>query len=91
MSAYGQSPTPTSAPVAQGSRTPVLPIVSFVLSAIAVFFVPILFGGAAIVLAAISMSRRERLSKPALIVSIVATILGVVLGALVMGAVMQQG
>ena len=85
MSAYGQGPVaPTTSGVpARTGATPVLPIVSFVLSAIAIFFVPIVFGGAAIVLAAIALSKHQRLAKAALIVAIVATVLGMVLGAIV--------
>jgi hypothetical protein len=89
MSDLGRGPAPATSGVARTGSTPVLPIVSFVLSGIAVFFVPILFGIAAIVTAAIALSRRERLAKAALIVAIAATILGFVLGAVVAGAALQ--
>lgn len=69
--------------------TSVLSIISFVPAAIAVFLVPILFGGVAIALAGIAVSRRERLGKVALVVAIVATVVGFVLGA-VAGAQMSQ-
>lgn len=68
------------------SGSNLLSIISFVLAAIAVVFIPILFGGAAIITAAVGITRKERLSKIALIVAIVATIAGFVLGALVLGA-----
>ena len=64
----------------------VLSIVSFVLSAIGLFFIPIIFGGAAIITAGVGIARKERLSKIALIVAIVATIAGIALGALVLSA-----
>ncbi len=88
MSGYGQGPSvPTPAASPRAGSTPVLPIVSFVLSAVAVFFLPIVFGIAAIVLAAIALSRRERLAKVALVVAILATVIGMVLGALVVAGV----
>jgi hypothetical protein len=65
----------------------VLPIISFVLSAVALFFLPIVFGIAAIVLAAIALSRRERLAKVALAVAILATVIGMALGFLVAAGV----
>lgn len=68
------------------SGSNVLSIVSFILSAIALFFIPILFGGAAIITAAVGITRKERLSKIALIVAIVATIAGIALGALLVSA-----
>ncbi|GLY33943.1 hypothetical protein Kisp02_73080 [Kineosporia sp. NBRC 101731] len=60
-----------------------LSIVSFVLSALAVFILPIVFGVAAIICGGVAVSRKERLGKIALAVSIVATILGFALGYLV--------
>jgi hypothetical protein len=92
MSGYDQSPSVTHAPgaVTTARSTPVLPIVSFVLSAVGLFFLPIVFGVAAIVLAVIALVKHQRLAKPALIVAIAATVLGMVLGALVM-ANLQAG
>ena len=90
MSGHVQPTAPAAGTTARAGATPVLPIVSFVLSAVALFFVPILFGGAAIVCAAIALSRRQRLAKPALIVAIAATVLGMVLGAVVLAG-MQAG
>ncbi len=60
-----------------------LSIVSFVLSAIAVVILPIVFGVLAIVCGGVAVSRKERLGVPALVVSIVATLLGFALGYLV--------
>ena len=89
MSGYGQGPSVPTAPGAapRASSTPVLPIISFVLSAIALFFLPIVFGIAAIVLAAVALSRRERLAKVALVVAILATTIGMLLGFLVVAGV----
>lgn len=70
------------APAATG--TPVLSIITFVLSAIAILFLPIVFGIAGIVTGIVAVVRKERLGKIALIVAIVATIVGFALGALVM-------
>lgn len=72
----------TSAPVT-GRQSNVLSIVSFVLSAIAVFILPIVFGVAAIICGGVAVGRKERLGVIALVVSVVATILGFVLGYLV--------
>jgi len=89
MSNTGSGPHPSDRSVQARSSTPVLSIVSFVLSAIAVFFIPILFGGAAIVTAAVAMSKNERLGKVALVVAIVATIVGFVLGFMAANAALQ--
>ena len=74
---------PGTTPTTPGTRSgaPVLSIVSFVLSAIALVFIPILFGGAAIACAAVAMNRKERLGKIALVVAIIATIAGIAIGA----------
>ncbi|GAA2722816.1 hypothetical protein [Cellulomonas aerilata] len=92
MSGHGQSPVAPTTPgaVTPASSTPVLPILSFVFSAVALFFLPIVFGVVAIVLAAVALSKRQRLAKAALIVAIAATVLGMVLGAVVM-ATLQAG
>lgn len=97
---YGQEPhqpatsTPPAAPPAgaagygapapAGTGTPVLSIITFVLSAIAILFLPIVFGIAGIVTGIVAVVRKERLGKIALIVAIVATVIGFALGALVM-------
>lgn len=72
-----------SAPVGASTGTPVLSIITFVLSAIAILFLPIVFGLAGIVTGIVAVVRKERLGKIALIVAIVATIIGFALGALV--------
>jgi hypothetical protein len=74
-----------------GTATPgrgsnVLSIVAFVLSAVAVLFLPIFFGPAAIIAAVVALVRKERLAKIAIIVAIVATVVGFVLGAIVQNA-----
>lgn len=97
---YGQDPhrstasTPPAAPPAgpagygapapAGTGTPVLSIITFVLSAIAILFLPIVFGLAGIVTGIVAVVRKERLGKIALIVAVVATVVGFALGALVM-------
>ncbi|MDD9206973.1 hypothetical protein PU560_10915 [Georgenia sp. 10Sc9-8] len=68
------------------SGSNVLSIIAFVLSAIALFFIPLVFGGAAIIAAIIALVRKERLAKIALIVAIAATVLGMVLGAIILSA-----
>ena len=87
MSGHVQGPSVPTAPAVRSGATPVLPIVSFVLSAVALFVLPIVFGVAAIVCAAIALSRRQRLAKAALVVAIIATVLGMVLGAIVLAGV----
>ncbi|MBT0770232.1 hypothetical protein KIH74_14925 [Kineosporia sp. J2-2] len=76
-----QPQTPLTAPATKQSN--VLSIVSFALSALAVAILPIVFGVAAIICGGVAVSRRERLGKTALAVSVVATILGFALGYLV--------
>jgi hypothetical protein len=82
-SPYGQSPNTPAVPTA-ATGTPVLSIITFVLSAIAVLFLPIVFGLAGIVTGIFAVVRKERLGKIALIVAVVATIVGFALGALVL-------
>lgn len=59
-------------------------IAGIVLGAVALLFVPPLFGILGIVFAGIGLNKRERLAKVALIVSIVGLVLGMVLGVIVM-------
>ncbi len=66
--------------------TNVLSIISFVLAAVAVLFIPILFGALALIAAVIGLVRKERLAKVAVVVAVVATILGIVLGNIVLNA-----
>ncbi|GIG36520.1 hypothetical protein [Cellulomonas pakistanensis] len=99
---YGQNPQqpagqtpPPAAPAAPGgygvstpaTGTPVLSIITFVLAAIGLFFLPIVFGLAGIVTGIVAVVRKERLGKIALIVAVAATVLGFVLGAIAFNAV----
>ena len=59
-------------------------IAGIVLGAVALLFVPPLFGILGIVFAGIGLNKKERLAKVALIVSIVGLVLGMVLGVIVM-------
>jgi len=56
---------------------------AMVLGAIAVFLVPILFGGAGIVLAVIAKNKGEKNANVALTVAILCTIAGIIFGAAV--------
>lgn len=76
------SPQPWSIAPAQSSSS-TYSIIAFVLSGFAVFLLPILFGPAAIILAAVGKGKGERLAVAALAVSIVCTIVGFILGAIV--------
>lgn len=58
-------------------------ILAIVFGAVAVLFLPIVFGIAAIVLAGIAISKKERLAKVAMAVAIVGTVAGFILGAIV--------
>ncbi|MCE0539368.1 hypothetical protein LWF15_28105 [Kineosporia rhizophila] len=78
-----QTQTPFAGTTTTSKQSNVLSIVSFVLSALAVVILPIVFGVAAIICGGVAVSRKERLGKPALAVSLVATILGFALGYLV--------
>ncbi|WP_221655242.1 hypothetical protein [Actinotalea ferrariae] len=85
--AYGQPYGQPQAP----SGPPTLSIIAFVLSAIAILFVPILFGGGAIACAAVAMRRNEKPAKIALIVAIACTVVGLVLGFIVGAQMAQSG
>jgi hypothetical protein len=84
-------PTPVAGPMGPGPigqptpavRAPVLSVIAFILGSIGLLFVPILFGGGAVVCAVAGMSRKEKPAAVALAFSIVATIAGVIFGALV--------
>ena len=82
-SAYG---APDAGPGGATSGSNTLSIVAIVLGIVAVFLLPILFGIAAIVCAAVAKSRKERLANVALAVAIIGTIAGFALGALVFAA-----
>ena len=68
----------------QGSNA--LSILAIIFGGVSLLFLPIIFGPIAIVLAIIAKSRKERLSTVALIISIVGTVVGFILGALVFAA-----
>jgi hypothetical protein len=68
---------------AQPGKAPALSIIAFVLGAIGILFVPLLFGGAGIVCAAIGLSRKEKPAKVALIFTVIAPVAGLILGAIV--------
>ncbi len=77
----------TTTPRATGTGARVCNILSLVFAAIAILFLPIVFGIAAIVLAVVGYSMGDRaLGKWALPISVVATILGFVLGYLAMSS-----
>jgi uncharacterized membrane protein len=77
----------TQAPQVQASSSGrVLSILGFVFGAIAVLFLPIVFGPAGIVCAGIAVAKGDRLGKPALAVAIGGMILGFILGAVVFAA-----
>ena len=59
-------------------------IISFVLAALALFLVPPLFGGAALVLAIIARTKGDPLATWAIVASIVGIVAGMFIGALVM-------
>ena len=76
---------PGSGPAPAGSVS-ALVLGAFVLSAVAIFFIPILFGGAAIALAGVAVARKQPLATIALWVAIGATLLGIVFGVIVAGS-----
>jgi hypothetical protein len=79
--------TATQAPQTQASSTGrVLSILGFVFGAIAVIFLPIVFGPAGIICAGVAISKGDRLGKPALAVAVVGMIVGFILGAVVFAA-----
>lgn len=76
---YGQPPQPP-----QRSGAQVLSIIGFVCAAVALLFIPILFGLAGIVLGVVGHTRGEPLGKWAAIASGATMVLGMVIGVLVM-------
>ena len=82
-----QTTTSITTPRATGTGARVCNILSLVLAAIAIVFFPIIFGLASIVLAIVGFSRGDRaLGRFALPISIVATVLGFVLGYLALSS-----
>ncbi|MEO3791805.1 hypothetical protein ABGB14_16485 [Nonomuraea sp. B10E15] len=79
-------PPPYSQPPHQPRPTQVLSIIGFVCAAVAVLFVPILFGLAGIVLGIVGHTRGEPLGKWAAVAAGVGMILGFVLGIVVMSS-----
>lgn len=71
---------------ANDSTGRVCTILAFVFGAIAILFLPIIFGPVAIVLAIVGYKKEDPLARYALPFAIVATILGFVLGLLVFAA-----
>lgn len=71
---------------APSSTARTLTVIAFVLAAIAVFFLPPLFGIAGIVCASIAMVKGDALGKWALAASIVGLVLGMILGYVVLQA-----
>ncbi|CAL9612287.1 hypothetical protein [Streptomyces sp. enrichment culture] len=71
----------------RASNSNVLSIIAIVLGAVALLFLPIVFGAIGLVLAIIAMTvRRERLATVALVVSAVGLVGGMILGAVVASA-----
>ncbi|WP_327111323.1 hypothetical protein OG206_01500 [Streptomyces sp. NBC_01341] len=85
---YGNQPTgqqPHGAPQ-RATAGNVLSIIAMVLGVISLIFLPIVFGVIGLVLAIIAKTvRHERLAVPAIVVSAVGLIGGMVLGALLAG------
>jgi len=63
-----------------------LSILAIIFGGVSLLFLPIIFGPIAIVLGIIAKARKERLSTVGLIISIVGTVGGFILGALVFAA-----
>lgn len=60
-----------------------LSIIAIVLGAISFLLLPIVLGPAAIILAVIAKSKREKLANVALAVGILGTVIGMIIGAIV--------
>lgn len=65
----------------QTSSSNLFSILAIVFGIVAVIFLPIVFGLAGIVLAAVAISKKERLGKTAMIVAVLGTVAGFILGA----------
>ena len=61
----------------------VFSIIAIVLGGVSFILLPILLGPAAIILAVIGKTKKERLSNVALAVSILGTVIGMILGAII--------
>lgn len=64
-----------------------LAIAGIVLGVVSLFFLPIVLGPIGIILAAVSKSKKQSMSTIALVVSILGTVGGMILGAVVMAAI----
>lgn len=73
-------------PQPQAQSTPVLSIIGFVCAAIALLFIPILFGIIGIVLGIVGHTRGEALGKWAAIASAVTMVGGMILGIIVVNS-----
>jgi hypothetical protein len=76
-------PGPYHGQAVQPTATNLLSIIAMVLGAIALIFCPILFGPAAIVLAALAFSKKERLAGIALAVAAIGMVGGFLFGVVV--------
>jgi hypothetical protein len=81
MTTHGTQPQ-TSTPQST-STSNLFSILAIVFGVVAVLFLPIVFGIGAIVLAGIALSKHEPLAKIAMVVAVVGTVAGFVLGAIV--------
>ena len=81
MTTPGAEPQTDSSPTTSTSN--LFSILAIVFGAVAVLFLPIVFGIAAIVLAAVALSKNEPLAKIGMAVAVVGTIAGFALGILV--------
>lgn len=82
---YGAPSPYATGPASFGASTPNSwrAYASFPLAAVALLFIPILFGGLSIVFASLAVQRKEKLGKVALIVGVSCTVIGMILGAIV--------
>lgn len=76
--------TPARGTTANDGR--IYTILAFVFGVVAILFIPILFGIAAIILAVIGMRKGDPLARWALAVAIIGTIAGMAIGAAVMSS-----
>ena len=79
---YGPPPGYPYAPVLRKPSNR-LSIIAFVLAGVALFILPVVFGVAGIAVGAAAKRRDERLGRAAMIVAIVATLLSMIVGAVV--------
>ena len=75
-----------TSPATSSSTSRTLVTLAFVFAAVAVFFIPIVFGPAGIICASIAMTKRDPLGKWALAASIAGLVIGIVLSYIVLHA-----